>query len=140
MGKGINISVLGDKELDAQLGRMDLRMQTKIVGAAIDQALQPILASAKAKAPVKTGRMRDSIKIAKTKKRKGGVIAGRVVTGTRAKLRIKPEDPYYYPMAVETGHRGAAAKPFLRPALAEGEAQALSTIKAVIASGLEASK
>jgi hypothetical protein len=36
-------------------------------------------------------------------------------------LGIDPDDPYYYPLAVEMGHARAPAQPFMRTAVKKNE-------------------
>ena len=66
----VDISVLGNKQLQKQLKLLEGNMQKKIVRQALRAAAKPVLASAKAKCPVgKTGRLKKSLKLRAMKQR-----------------------------------------------------------------------
>ena len=109
----IDISILGDKKLQRQLIGLVPKLQKRAFKDAAKRALVSVLADARRRVPVKSGRLKRSLKI---KPLKGG-IGAIVSTGTRKALRIDANDPYYYPAAIEYGTKGKDARPFLRPAL-----------------------
>jgi len=113
----IDIGLLGDKVLERRMWRLDQKVQKSFVQSATWAAAVPVEATAKQKAPVLTGRMRDSIKrYPRTRK---GQPRTEVRTGTRAQLGIPESELYYYPTAVEFGHKNVPAHSFLRAALVE---------------------
>jgi HK97 gp10 family phage protein len=56
---------------------------------------------------------------------------------TREDLAIDADDPAYYPFAVEYGHVGAPAHPFIRPAIDEHKDQSYKDIGEDIGKGIE---
>jgi HK97 gp10 family phage protein len=84
-------------------GEAQTRIETELA-AAIEQAAALVEARAKELCPVRTGRLRDSIRAAVTE------IAGDV-------LRAEVSSDVPYAAAVELGTRRAPAQPFLFPAL-----------------------
>lgn len=153
----IDISLLGDREAERKLHRLDVALQRKIVRAALRLGARPVRDEAKRLAPVLTGKMRDTITIKALRARRGN-FGVQVQTGTRAQLGIEPNDPYYYPAAVEFGHAGPGhgltpkerrrkrrveaskeipANPFMRPALDNKAGEAKSAIAGAIRTGIE---
>ena len=90
------------------------RLEKVVVRKAIRRALRAsgkvVLAEAKAKAPVKTGRHKKNIKL-RAIKRKRNRIGVNITTGTRAELGISAMASGYYPRHQEFGPR-----PHLLPA------------------------
>ena len=58
----IRIQLLGGKELDRQLKALDKKMGKKIVRSAVRKAAKPVLATVKSLVPVKSGRLKKSLK------------------------------------------------------------------------------
>lgn len=141
MPKFISIEMLGAPELQAALKDLPIAVQRKIVRAALREAGRPMLSDAKTKVPVDTGKLRDSLKLRALKPKRGS-FGVRIATGTRQELGIKADDPYYYPMAVETGTRKMSPRSFLRWAFQKNKTRALTIIKNFLARGiyLEAQK
>ena len=96
----IDISVLGDKELQNSLKKLDIKLQKKIFKKAVRDAAKPILANAKSLVPVDTGKLKESIKL-KTGTGRRGTVGVRIETGTRADLGINADDVYFYPTVIE---------------------------------------
>lgn len=118
MAKMVDITMLGDKKLSRKLARLPVAMQRKVVRPSLRAGAKPMLASAKQNCPVKTGKLKKSLKLRALKARRGnfGVM---VRTGTREDLGIPADAKGYYPIAVEFGHGGpqpAPAHPYIRPA------------------------
>lgn len=63
---------------------------------------------------VDTGALRDNITIFSTGGRKG--VAFKIATGTREKMGIAADDPYYYPAALEFGTPTIPPQRFIRDA------------------------
>jgi HK97 gp10 family phage protein len=116
--KSYDITILGDKKLQRKLSRLRKVVQTPIVRDAMQNALKPVKEMAMRNAPVKTGKLRKSIKVGSYSAR-GGIIGAAVRTGTRRNLGIQATDSYYYPAAHEYGapSRGIPARSFMRSAM-----------------------
>jgi HK97 gp10 family phage protein len=117
MSSFVDVSVLGDKELQKKLKRLDIKLQKKIVRNAISRAILPVKHKAKSLVPVESGLLKKSIK-RKTGVKKG-IARARIVTGTRIELGIPIDAKGYYPAAIEFGvpSQGKAAKSFMRAAI-----------------------
>jgi len=135
MAGGVDISLIGDKELQRKFKTLVGKVQKKIARKAIRAGAKIVLADAKNRAPVLSGKLKKSLKV-KAIKRSRSTIGVLVQTGTREKLNIPEGSKYYYPAAVEYGHGGVAAKPFLRPALDTNADRALSTIQRELWNGI----
>jgi len=137
MAKFIDIQMIGDKELQRKLRELPIAMERKIVRKALREAARPVLAAAKALAPVLTGRMKAGMKL-RAEKAKRGHFGVQVVTPTRKELGIAGDDPYYYPMAVEVGTAKMPAHPFMRPALDANREKGIAIAAREIRAGIEA--
>ncbi|MCP4230781.1 MAG: hypothetical protein GY771_11645, partial [bacterium] len=115
----------GDRELKAKLESMTKGIQNKAMRAALRKGMEPVASLAKQRAPVRTGRLQKSIKVA-SYRGKRGVLGAVVRTGTRRQLRITPENPYYYPSALEYGTKKRQGRSFLRSSLFDRKRQALA--------------
>jgi len=135
-GLSVNIEVLGDKALQKALNALPITMERKIVTQALRKAAKPVLATAKARCPVKTGALRKSLKLRAIKRRKGN-FGVRIMTGTRKELGIPAEYPYYYPAHVELGHAGTPAIPFLRSSLEDHRTQCLQMVALMVRAGID---
>lgn len=126
----IDISVLGDKALQAKLSALPARAQRSLTGKALTAGARLVRDEARRLAPVDTGALKKSIK---TKKFKQSRLAfgSRVVTGTRADLNISPQAKYYYPAVLEFKRRS-----YLRQALADKRADILGNMKRALKQAL----
>lgn len=133
----IDISMLGDKELQANFKKIDIALQKKIMRQALRRAAGPVFADVKTSVPVLTYRLFESLKIRIFTKR--GLMGAVVETGTRQDLGISADDPYFYPAVVEYGSqkKGIRAQPFMRPALDNNREEVFSIMRRVIKAGLE---
>ena len=111
----IDISMVGDKDLQRKLSKLEFNVQKKIVRNAISRAILPVRNKAKSLVPVDSGRLKQSIK-RKTSSRRGMATA-RIVTGDRAELGIPVDATGYYPAAIEYGTKNQPAKSFMRAAI-----------------------
>lgn len=125
------VNVKGLSELQAFLDQLPAKMEANIMRAAMRQGANVVRDEAKANAPVKTGLLRDGLKVTTSSRR--GVVSAKVkATGKHAYLArwleygtaahfIKPKRARSLFIAgiMRNGvdHPGAAPKPFLRPAL-----------------------
>ena len=127
MAKDIDIRVLGDKKLQKQLNKLDPKLRKKALQSAMRIAMKPVLLAAKSSAPVDSGLLRRFLRIKnlKANKKSIGVI---VKYGTRKALKIDPNDPYYYPAALEYGTKTVKGRPILRNALNDNKEQVLNIL------------
>ncbi len=109
----VDISVLGDKELQRALNKLEKNTNRRIVRAALKKQAQSVAVGAAMKTPVDTGRLRESIAVAAATGLGRGQFGVTVRTGTRKELKIDTKDDYYYPAAVEFGQNvhGSARNP-----------------------------
>ena len=135
MALAFDISVLGSAEIERKLGNLAVKVQRKVMRKAMRKAAKPILETAKSLVPVDEGKLRRSLKIRALKRRRGS-FGVQVKTGTRDELGIAPDDPYYYPMAVETGTNKVAARPYLRPALKLNRTESLNILARELKAGI----
>lgn len=120
------IKVEGIKELMEQMAELgDVLTQQKTLRSVAKKAFKPVLDAAKAKVPVDTGVLRDSIILTSpTKQNKNAQHAVAVVglTVRRTKTKDIRKDASWRWHFVERGTRSMPARPFMRPAL-DGNAQ-----------------
>lgn len=123
--------VKGLSELQAFLDALPAKMESNIMRAALRQGANVVRDEAKANVPVKSGLLRAGLKVS-TSSRRGVVTAKVKATGKHAYLarwieygtaahQIKPKMArsllFGGIFAESIDHPGAAAKPFMRPAL-----------------------
>lgn len=121
MARAVDIRILGDKKLQRKLSKLQTKVQAKTMRDASKKALIPVAKTAWDRAPFKTGKMRDSLKIVVARKGVGAILK----TGTRRQLGISADDPYYYPAAIEYGTNKIQPFAFLRGALHDRKPEAL---------------
>jgi len=136
VANGIDIRLLGDKQLQRKLTNLELAVQKKIVRKALRAGAKPMLATAKAKVNVDTGALKANIKIKALKRSRRGSFGVQVTTPPREKLGIAADDPGYYPAILEYGSATNRAQPFLRPAFDDNRSRSLDVVKETIASGV----
>jgi len=158
--EGVSLHVYGAAELSAAFAKLSREAQDRLVLPGLERGAQVVLGLARQRAPVRTGRLRDTMFARKGRKGKRGV-SWIVQTGTRDQLQIPKDEPYYYPFVVEYGGVvGAKAKtalaalgsvlgvrgkvrhirahPFMRPAADAAKPQVASIIMQTIAAGIRA--
>lgn len=135
MSDFIDISFLGDKQLQAKLKRLAIQSQRKILRTAMRKAMKPVKERAQALVPVDSGALRNSIRQKSRTKR--GISRAFVSTGTRQELGIPSDAKGYYPAVIEYGTRTRPAKPYLRRALQEKRTSVLSELAADIGQAIE---
>lgn len=125
-------SIKGGAELQAFLDQLPAKLEANIMRSALRQGANVIRDQAKANVPVKSGDLRDSIKISTRSKR--GVVSASVKAGNRKawyahiieftgavphKIKAKGKGWLafggFFGKSVQ--HPGMKAKPFMRPAL-----------------------
>ena len=147
--------ISGMRELALALDGFPEKLQRKALANSLRAAGRVIRNIARQNVPVKSGRLRRSIRV--TIKRTNGKLIARVIAGRR----VKKDDPFYAWMveggtkrheirpkgakslfiaglfAEQINHPGAEAKPFLGPALTEGADMALLMMQEALAAEIE---
>lgn len=139
----VDISVLGSKELQAKLSALADKAQKKIVRQAVrasaKRAREEIVHNIQRNSLVDTGNLLSAFRRAGI--RQASKYRGLIRLGpewpSRAELGIRADDKYYYPTALEFGHPGAPAIPFIRPAIDERRQQEIATLARDIGAGIE---
>jgi HK97 gp10 family phage protein len=112
MGKFMDIEVKGLQKLEKKLSKLPEKVAKKVVSKAVRAGAKPMLAQARANAPVKTGLTKKSIKI-RTMKAKWAKPGYGVHIGVSDKWF---SGEAFYAGMVEFGTVRMAAQPFIRPA------------------------
>lgn len=111
MAAVLEIKVEGLRELrQALITKIPVEMQGKVLQQALSAGTKLIVDEAKARAPVKTGRLFRAIYATRDKRNSNGVYEARVVTVRRGKKYQKSNRDAYYWKFVEFGHRTGAKK------------------------------
>lgn len=145
------VKVTGLEDLKRAVDELSADMRKKVVIGALKDAAKPIVAAARAAAPVlKTpdprrtpGLIRDRIGVFTSKIFKGqdGVLGvmvrvkqnkGKRIRGTKIKVRALQQDPFYARF-LEVGTRNMTARSFLQPAANQNFAAAVEIFKKKIA-------
>lgn len=144
MGDGIGFGISGDKELLNAISKLPGSVQRRVARPAIRKAASIVSKAAKANLKSinftdSTGQLRRSIGVKTKTTRSGRMIA---IVGPRSGFDIvhrgRPRDPFFYAHLVEGGtapheaggrlHPGSKARPFLRPAWEDNQAQIRAAI------------
>jgi HK97 gp10 family phage protein len=131
----MKIKVEGLKEIQAVLQDLSKATARNVVKRVLLKRAQPIVEAARTRAPVRAGKLRDSIiaqarggnagKAAFAKAMRGGASraeAGRAAreanraAGSTVEVVIGPHDGAFYASLVEFGTAHSSPKPFMRPA------------------------
>lgn len=137
MSKWLDLSVLGDKELDARLDALERGAAMKAVRPGLRAAMKAILPVILALVPVDTGKLRGGKWKIRAARRKRGRVGVAILSPTRQDLGILPTDPYYYPAAPELGLEGRPARSFMRAGLKSGEQAGMEALKRTLWERLE---
>lgn len=139
-----SIQIDGLKELQRKLATLPERVQWKVMRPAVSAAATPVLKSARQKAKKRSGGLRKSLgKKIVTNKKTQSVTA---IIGPRKDFQTevngKPYKPSRTAHLVEKGFINAAGEhvpgqPFLNPALAETQGQALGVLGTKLGEGIE---
>jgi HK97 gp10 family phage protein len=132
----IDISMLGDRELEKTLARLPDVAQKRVVRKAFTKGGRVVLAAVKRHTPVKTGALKKGIKSRAGKARRGAVVRS-VMLPYREELGIPADAKHYYPAAVEYGHGNVPPHSFLRKGYDEVEEQVFSLVKREIGDGIQ---
>jgi hypothetical protein len=110
----LDISVLGDKELDAQLRRLAGQGRSRIFGASAKKAMRPVLLDVRKRTPVLTGALKKGWKFGQVKtmsaRRSGGYVGARIVFPRRKDIGIAADAKGYYPASLEFGFEHRSGK------------------------------
>lgn len=129
----VSLGVKGFAELEKKLHRIVEKTQKTIVRGALRKEAKNvqgrIVDNIQRLDLIDSGMMLAAFEATKIKSaaRKGFIRVGPELPSREA-LGIDPKDKYYYPYAVEFGHVGADAKPFIRPAIDEHKDQSFKDI------------
>ena len=125
----------GDKPLEAVFDKLPGIAQKKAVRKANVRAMRIIRKAVLARTPVgitaASPKLKREIKSRALKQVRGWPIARVLLLPTRDSLGISPDDPYYYPAAVEYGHDNVAGVNFLRGGYDDAEERAFAAWKHV---------
>lgn len=140
-GLGVDISLIGDKELQKAFKKLHPKLQKKAFKKAARVAAKIVKESAKGKVPVAEGDLKKSIKV-KAMKRSRTQVGVRIVAGTREELGIPADSKWYYPAIVEYGYTrqdGVFIPPqsYLRAARDAKERAAQNVMEREIRKGIE---
>lgn len=125
----VTFKVEGLRELDRALADIPRAYAQNILRKAWATAAQPLLADIKANAPVKTGALRDSIKV----ERMGGEGAGEV------KMQVGVFGEFHGHFQ-EFGTVRQRARPFVRPALDRHAKAVVEAFRREVAASIERAK
>ena len=136
----IDISMVGEKELQKKLSKHDLKQQKKIVRSSEAKAMLPVRNKANALCPTDTGKLKSTIK--RKNKTRRGISRSKIVTGKRSELGIPPGTKGYYPAAIEYGYtmkngKFIPAKSFMRQALSDLKGDVLKNVGRFISIGIK---
>ncbi len=120
----MTVQITGLPALQRDFANLSAKMQRGVLRDALRSAARPVVASAKSKVPVKTGLLKRNITHTVSVKR-----------GT-AEATIGFRKKAFYGGFVELGTSKMSAKPFLRPALDESQAQIEQAFIAAIERGI----
>lgn len=134
MAEALKVSVEGLEELREQFSALSDRMQAKALRDAMRGAARPVVQEARARAPVRTGRLRRNI-IAKVFSGPKTVTA---IIGFRAEGKRGDVRNAFYGMFLELGTSRMTARPMLRPALDAKGGEAVSLFAAALRKAIEA--
>ena len=149
------MNVVGLKELEAIFATLPVKLSNNILRGALREACKPVAEDARRRVPVRTGRLRDSIRITAgirngipkakviaggkgTKKVKGAWYAHMVEGGTTAHVIVAGRDTRTLwingnPVGKAVKHPGARKQPFMRPAIDSRQRDAIESFKAYVA-------
>ena len=137
MSRWLDLSVIGDKELDARLDELEKGAAMKAVRPALRAGMKAILPLILDLVPVRSGKLRGAPWKIRAAKRKRGRVGVAILSPTREALGIPASDPYYYPAGVELGREGQPAQSYMRAGLHAGESAALQALQDTLWSRLE---
>lgn len=143
MAAAVDITLLGQKQLERKLELLAAKTQKTIVRRAVrasaKRTLAEIVHNIQSAQLVDSGRLLAAFQKAKVLQaaNKRDLIRIGPAWPTRAELGIDPKDKGYYPFSLEFGHPNAAAVPFIRPAVDENRQREIRQIGTEIGAAIE---
>lgn len=111
----IDVTLLGDKELQRKLNHLARNVQRKVVRISMKKAGNEILRPAiVAAVPVKTGALKAAMAKEQFKVLSGRRTGVKLAMPPRDRLAMDPNDKYYYPTHVEYGHGNVPPHSYIR--------------------------
>jgi len=113
--RSLNISLFGDKELEAAFNALALNVQKKVFRPALRAGMKLVHRAIVARVPVDTGALKGAIKLRAGQRQRGRITLAVFVDKARLPKRTKSGGKeWFYPAHVELGHvvagkRGAGA-------------------------------
>lgn len=135
MAAFIDISLLGDKELQTKFRLLPIKVQRKLLRQGMRKAGKLVRDEARRLVPVDTGALKKSLKV-RAAIRKRGSFGARIMTGERAELGIDPGASGYYPAVVEFGSKTQPAQPYLRAAADAKRDEVFSIMRGAVRDGI----
>lgn len=138
----VDISITGVPELQRALRMLADKTQKRIVSHALTKeskrTKQRVVENIVRLGLIDSGNLLSAFESAaiRSANKKSLIVKG-IAIPTRAQLGISPNDPYFYPYAVEYGHKGAIPHPYIRPAIDNHKQQSIADIAQDIGSGIE---
>jgi HK97 gp10 family phage protein len=145
-------SITGGRELDAFLQTLSVKVEKNILRAALRAGANEFKTEAQAKAPVKSGKLRRSLKVSTGSK--GGRVTAKLKVGGKMAPHAMLVEYGTKPHKIapknggglliggnvvgEVNHPGARARPFLRPSFDGKSAAAIGAVAAKIRERLTA--
>jgi HK97 gp10 family phage protein len=123
------ITLTGFAELEAKLKTAGPRAARRVGAKALRESAKPIMEKARGLAPVRTGKLEDSITYVATRTRPEQQLMGKIGFRTPASR---------YAHFVEYGTKHSAPQPFMRPAIDSQAENAIAIMGRVIWDGVEA--
>lgn len=130
MARNSVMDIRGLAEIQAVLSKLPARIEQRVIENALTAGGRVIVKEAKRRVPVDSGKLRDSLTVGRTTRRRGSRMKGTVYIGPRSKVGAHAH-------LVEFGTPHAPAQPFLRPALDERAQDAIKKIAERLGKGLE---
>jgi HK97 gp10 family phage protein len=127
MAELLSVKVEGLAVLEKRLVELDRRTTGNVLRKALREGANVLKAEAKARVPVRTGRLKKSIAVTVSMKAKGAVYA---------KIGFKRGAAYGVP--VELGTFRSKARPFLRPAVETKHVQAVDAFASRLKAEIDA--
>jgi len=135
----VDISMLGDKDIQRRFKKLPFVMQKKVLRKSLRAVAKDIKTAAGSRVPQLTGNLKRSLRL-KSMKRTNWGIGVFVETGTRSDLGIDPKSKWYYPAHVELGTTGHTVQGFLRESLRLNKVSGLNKIKQDLQKMLDGAK
>lgn len=131
----VDISLIGDKELERKLRKLPPKVQKQVVRPALVKVAKRARDDITAAMPVDTGKLKSlGMKVVPIKRSRSGGIGRLVQTPTKEELGIPNDSKSYYPAHVELGHsiKGGgkvADKPYIRGTMKTNRPKYLSFLR-----------